>query len=82
VRLVDQAELADFALVDDAGAPAGQACATAGLLRTVKIVPVADASDVTITVSRDAQGEAQGADSRCSSIRRGSPTRTPPRCLP
>ena len=60
VRLVDQAELADFALVDDAAAPAGKACATAGLLRTVKIVPVADASDVTITVSRDAQGEAPG----------------------
>jgi hypothetical protein len=62
VRLVDQAELADFALVDDAGATASKACATAGLLRTVKIVPVADASDVTITVSRDAPGEAQGAD--------------------
>jgi hypothetical protein len=53
VRLVDHAELADFSLVDDAGGPAGSGCPTAGLLRTVKIVPADNASDVTILVSRD-----------------------------
>jgi hypothetical protein len=53
VRLVDRAELADFALVDDVGAPAGSNCATAGRLRTVKIVAGTDASDVTIAVSQE-----------------------------
>ena len=53
IRLVDHAELADFSLVDDAGGPSGSGCPTAGLLRTVKIVPADNASDVTILVSRD-----------------------------
>jgi len=52
VRLVDRAELADFSLVDDAGSPARNACATAGDLRTVKIVNPDDIGDVTISIGR------------------------------
>jgi hypothetical protein len=54
IRLVDQAELADFSLVDDAGSPARNVCATAGDLRTVKIVKPHDIGDVTINIGRDA----------------------------
>src|SRR5204862_1362085 len=53
VRLVDRAELADFSLVDDVGAPARDVCATAGDLRTVTIVKPADIGDVTISVGRE-----------------------------
>ena len=53
VRVVDSAELADFSLVDDGGTPARNVCATAGDLRTVKIVKPTDKSDVTINVGRE-----------------------------
>ncbi len=54
VKLVDRAEIADFALVDDAGGVAGGACRTAGALKTVKIVSGETSPDVTISVSREA----------------------------
>ena len=54
VRLVDSAELADFSLVDDVATPTRNVCATAGDLRTVKIVKPTDRSDVTINVGREA----------------------------
>ena len=53
VKLVDRAEIADFALVDDAGGVAGGACRTAGALKTVKIVSGETSPDVTISVSRE-----------------------------
>src|SRR5262245_24746339 len=53
VRLVDRADLADFSLVDDVGAPARDVCATAGDLRTVKVVKADDIGDVTINVGRE-----------------------------
>lgn len=53
VRLVDRAELADFSLVDDVVSPTRNVCATAGDLRTVKIVNLADIGDVTINVGRE-----------------------------
>jgi hypothetical protein len=53
VRLVDHADLADFSLVDDVGAPARDTCATAGDLRTVKIVKPGDKGDMTINVGRE-----------------------------
>ena len=53
IKLVDRAEIADFALVDDAGGVAGGACRTAGALKTVKIVSGETSPDVTISVSRE-----------------------------
>ena len=54
IKLVDRAEIADFALVDDVGGVAGGACRTAGALKTVKIVSGETSPDVTISVSREA----------------------------
>jgi len=54
VQLVDEAEIADYALVDDMGDATGNSCATAGRLRTVKIVSGDAASDVVISVSQNA----------------------------
>src|SRR5262245_7518263 len=51
VRLVDRAEIADLALVDDAGHPAGHSCAVMGELRTARIV--AGPSDVTVGISHE-----------------------------
>jgi hypothetical protein len=51
VRLVDRAEIADLALVDDAGHAAGHSCAVMGDIRTGKIVT--GLSDVTVAVSRE-----------------------------
>src|SRR5262249_14431115 len=51
VRLVDRAETADLALVDDADRPAGHSCAVMGDVRTGKIVT--GPSDVTVAVSRE-----------------------------
>jgi hypothetical protein len=52
IHLVDQIETADFALVDDVGAATGNACASLGPIRTVRIVPAGGAADITIAVSR------------------------------
>lgn len=51
VRLVDRVATADFALTDDAGALAGNACKSAGLLKTVRVVPPGQAADITVGVS-------------------------------
>ncbi len=56
IGLVDRAETADFTLVDDAGSVAGNACRTAGELKTIKIVAGEAPSDVTISLSRAAEG--------------------------
>ena len=53
VALVDRAATADFVLVDDGGND-GHACASAGLRRTIKLVP--DDADLTINVSTAADG--------------------------
>jgi hypothetical protein len=53
IRLVDDAETADFALVDDVGG-GGDACRSAGLIKTVKLVPAESASELTISVAREA----------------------------
>jgi hypothetical protein len=56
VRLVDRVEAADFALTDDAGSVAGNACQAAGTVKTVRVVPPGQPSDITIAVARDARG--------------------------
>jgi hypothetical protein len=53
VRLVDRVDAADFALADDAGALIGNACRTAGQIKTVRIVPPGSPSDITIAVSHE-----------------------------
>ena len=55
VGLVDDAETADFALVDDAATLAGNACRTAGTLKTVTIVPADQQASVTISLTRAPQ---------------------------
>jgi hypothetical protein len=55
VRLVDRVETADFALTDDAGAMAGNACNAAGTLKTIQIVAAGTPADLTIAVSRQPQ---------------------------
>jgi hypothetical protein len=52
IALVDRAETADFALVDDA-APAVSTCRDAGGARTVAIVPAGKPADVTIGLTSD-----------------------------
>jgi hypothetical protein len=51
IGLVDRVERADFALTDDAGMLAGNACKPAGLLKTVRIVGPGQPADVTIAVA-------------------------------
>ncbi|MGH6769681.1 MAG: hypothetical protein ACRECO_11750 [Xanthobacteraceae bacterium] len=53
IGLVDGVASADFALTDDAGAPTGNACKTAGILKTVRIVGAGEPADTVIRVSRD-----------------------------
>jgi hypothetical protein len=53
VGLVDDVAAADFALTDDAGAAAGNACHTAGALKTVRVVASGQPADMTIAVSRN-----------------------------
>jgi hypothetical protein len=55
VSLVDRVEAADFALTDDAGSMTGNACKTAGLTRTVRIVAPGLPADITIAVSPQQQ---------------------------
>jgi hypothetical protein len=57
IGLVDSAEIADFSLVDDIGGSNSNACRTAGVLKTVRLVPAEQPADVTISLSREA-GEA------------------------
>ena len=52
VRLVDRVETADFALTDDTGAMAGNACKAAGPVKTIRIVAAGTPSDLTIAVAR------------------------------
>jgi hypothetical protein len=54
IGLTDQAATADFALTDDAGSLAGDACKSAGRIRTVRIAPPDQPADITVSVSRDA----------------------------
>jgi hypothetical protein len=54
IGLVDDAELADFSLVDDIAGANSNACPSAGLRKTVRLVPAGQAADVTISVSRAA----------------------------
>jgi hypothetical protein len=54
VGLVDDAEVADFALVDDGANANADACAGAGVLRTVQVVAAGQPADLTISLSRDA----------------------------
>lgn len=56
VGLVDNVESADFALVDDAATLAGNACRTAGVLKTVTVVPADQQAAVTISLTRAPQG--------------------------
>ena len=51
IRLVDRVATADFALTDDAGALAGSTCKTAGLLKTVRVVPPGQDANIVIGVS-------------------------------
>ena len=53
VALVDRAETADYVLVDDASGD-GHPCVSAGQRRMIKLVP--DTADLTISVSREADG--------------------------
>ena len=55
VGLVDNAETADFALADDAATLAGNACHTAGVLKTVTIVPAEQPAEMTISLTRAPQ---------------------------
>lgn len=55
VGLVDDAASADFALVDDAATLAGNACRTAGVFKTVTIVPADQPASVTISLTRAPQ---------------------------
>jgi len=55
IALVDRAEIADFALVDDAATVMDNACRSAGQLKTVKVVAANAAADVTIRLSPQAQ---------------------------
>ena len=57
VGLVDSAETADFALVDDA-ATTGSACRTAGVVKTVGVVSADQPASVTISLA----GAPQDAD--------------------
>jgi hypothetical protein len=54
IGLVDAAAVADFALTDDASAPTGNACRTAGILKSVRIVGAGEPADVVIRISSDA----------------------------
>lgn len=54
VGLVDHAELADFALVDDVATLAGNPCRTAGVLKTVVVVAADKPADMTISLTRHA----------------------------
>jgi hypothetical protein len=56
IGLVDGAAIADFALTDDAGAPTGNICKTAGILKTVRVVGAGMPADAVIRVSRDVEG--------------------------
>jgi hypothetical protein len=53
IRLVDGIESADFAVVDDVGATHQSACASAGLVKTVRVVSDAGPADITLSLSRD-----------------------------
>jgi hypothetical protein len=51
IQLVNDVQSADFALVDDFGAGDGNACASGGPVKRVRVVPDAQAADVTIALS-------------------------------
>jgi hypothetical protein len=53
IQLVDGIESADFAVVDDVGTAGESACASAGPVKTVRIVSDAGPADITLSVSRD-----------------------------
>jgi hypothetical protein len=53
IRLVDGIESADFAVVDDVGTAGGSACASAGLVKTVRVISDAGPADITLSLSRD-----------------------------
>jgi hypothetical protein len=55
IALVDRAETADFALADDIATDATP-CHTAGLLKTIKIVPAEQPADLTISLTRATEG--------------------------
>ena len=51
IRLVDRVATADFALTDDTGSRAGNSCKSAGVLKTVRVVPPGQAANIIIGVS-------------------------------
>jgi len=53
IALVDGIESADFALVDDVGTAGQSACASAGPVKTVRVVSDAGPADITLSLSRD-----------------------------
>jgi hypothetical protein len=55
VSLVDDAETADFSLVDDAASD-GHACRSAGIRKTVAVVPADQPAEMTISLATAARG--------------------------
>jgi hypothetical protein len=55
IAVVDRAEAADFALVDDV-APDTSPCRSAGLRKTVRLVPADAPADLTIRLTRAGEG--------------------------
>jgi hypothetical protein len=53
MQLTSDVQSADFAVVDDLGAADGNACASAGAIKRVRVVADAQPSDITIALSRE-----------------------------
>jgi hypothetical protein len=57
ISLVDDADMADFVLVDDFDAAARDTCTTAGSLKTVSVVPQSGQAVTTVSLTRDAPAD-------------------------
>jgi hypothetical protein len=62
IRLVDQADIADFVLVDDVDATEGNACATSTPLKTIRIGADEMLADLTISLASEDASRASEVD--------------------